>query len=252
MAQTVGQVAKLARVTVRTLHHYDDIGLLRPSERSDAGYRLYTLEDLERLQVILFYRELGFELDEIRTLLDDPAFDRAEALREQRDLIAEQAVRLEALLALIDKTIAADQGGIAMTKEEMFEVFGDFDPSEYEDEVKERWGDTEAYRESAKRTARYKKEDWQRMKDEGAEIMERMIALFDSGAATDSDEAMDVAEESRLQIDKWFYPCSRQMHAALGEMYVADPRFKQNYDQHREGLAEWFRDAIRANRGRGE
>lgn len=252
MVMTIGDVARLAGVSVRTLHHYDEVGLLSPSGRSEAGYRLYADGDLERLQQVLFYKELGFGLDEIQDLMNDPGYDSLTALAQQREMLGDQLKRTEAMIALIDKTMMSIEGAIPMEKDEMFEVFGDFDPAEYEDEVKERWGDTEAYRESAKRTARYKKEDWQRMKDEGAEIMERMIALFDSGAATDSDEAMDVAEESRLQIDKWFYPCSRQMHAALGEMYVADPRFKQNYDQHREGLAEWFRDAIRANRGRGE
>lgn len=250
MTNTVGQVAKLAHVTVRTLHHYDEIGLLKPSEHSEAGYRLYTLRDLERLQVILFFKELGFELDEIRALVDDPGFDRTEALREQRDLIAEQALRLESLLGLIDKTIAAERGGIAMTKDEMFEVFGDFDPTEYEDEVKERWGDSDAYKESARRTKRYTKDDWARFKAEGDQQGARMVELFDAGASPDSPEAMDVAEAARLQIDTWFYPCSHEMHSALGDMYIADARFTAYYDDQREGLAAWFREAIRANQAR--
>ncbi len=252
VTHTVGQVAKLAHVSVRTLHHYDEIGLLEPSARSDAGYRLYTLEDLERLQQVLFYKELGFELDDIKAIMTDPGFDRREALVYQRDLIVEQALRLEALLGLIDKTIAADEGGVRMTKEEMFEVFGDFDPSQYEDEVKERWGDTDAYRESARRTSRYTKDDWSRFKAEGEQQMARMIELFDAGVAPGAPEAMDVAEEARLQIDRWFYPCSREMHAALGDMYIADARFTAHYDRHRPGLAAWFRDAIRANKARGE
>lgn len=251
VTHTVGQVAKLAHVSVRTLHHYDEIGLLEPSARSDAGYRLYTLEDLERLQQVLFYKELGFELDDIKAIMTDPGFERREALVHQRDLIAEQALRLEALLGLIDKTIAADEGGVRMTKEEMFEVFGDFDPSQYEDEVKERWGDTDAYRESARRTSRYTKDDWSRFKAEGEQQMARMIELFDAGVAPDSPEAMDVAEEARLQIDRWFYPCSREMHAALGDTYVTDARFTAHYDEHRPGLAAWFRDAIHANKARG-
>lgn len=250
MENTVGQVAKLAHVTVRTLHHYDEVGLLTPSGRSDAGYRLYSLEDLERLQVILFYKELGFELDEIRALLDDPDFDRREALREQRELIAEQALRLEALLGLIDKTIQRAEGAIVMTKEEMFDVFGDFDPAEYEDEVKERWGDTDAYKESARRTARYRKEDWARFKDEGEKRMTHMVELFDAGVPADAPDAMNVAEGARLEIDTWFYPCSHKMHVGLGEMYIADARFTDFYDKHRPGLAVWFHDAILANAAR--
>lgn len=251
MAYTVGDVAKLAHVSVRTLHHYDEVGLLHPSERSESGYRLYTLDDLEHLQQVLFYKELGFSLDEIRGLMADPAFDRREALLVQRELIAEQSLRLEALLGLIDKTLTSMERGIPMTKEEMFEVFGDFDPSQYEDEVKERWGDTDAYRESARRTKRYRKEDWERIKAEGAANMEVMLALFDEGVPPTDPRAMDVADEARLQIDRNFYPCSREMHVNLGEMYVADARFTAFYDQHRPGLAAWFRDAIRANAERG-
>ena len=229
MAYTVGEVAKLARVSVRTLHHYDEVGILRPSGRTQAGYRLYSLDDLERLQQVLFYKELGFELEEIRAIMADPAFDRREALITQRELIAEQALRLEALLGLIDRTIHSMDGGYGMTKEEMFEVFGDFDPREYEEEVEQRWGDTDAYKESARRTKRYTKDDWARIKAEGDENMQRMIAAFDAGAAPDSDEAMDIADEARLQIDRNFYPCSRQMHAGLAEMYIADPRFTATY-----------------------
>lgn len=201
---------------------------------------------------MLFYKELGFDLDEIRTIMSDPGFDRREALEQQRRLIAEQRLRLTALLELLDKTIAADEGGVRMTTEELFEVFGDFDPAEYEDEVKERWGDTEAYRESARRTSRYTKEDWARFHAEGEQQMARMLELFDAGVAPDSPEAMDVAEEARLQIDRWFYPCSREMHSALGDMYVADARFTAHYDRHRPGLAAWFRDAIHANAQRGD
>ncbi len=248
---TVGQVARLAHVSVRTLHHYDEVGLLEPSARSDAGYRLYTLGDLEQLQQVLFYKELGFELDEIKAIMADPDLDRREALVQQRELIAKQVLRLEALLGLIDRTIAAEQGGSPMTKEEMFDVFGDFDPAQYEGEVKERWGGTDAYRESVRRTRRYTKEDWACFKAEGEAQMARMLELFDAGVAPDAPEAMDVAEEARLQIDRWFYPCSREMHSALGDMYVADARFAAHYDRRRPGLAAWFRDAIHANRERG-
>ncbi|MDZ4168770.1 MAG: TipAS antibiotic-recognition domain-containing protein [Coriobacteriia bacterium] len=139
-----------------------------------------------------------------------------------------------------------------MTNEEMFEVFGDFDPSEYEDETRERWGDTDAYRESARRTGRYTKDDWARFKAEGEHQMARMIELFDAGASPDSPEAMDAAEAARLQIDAWFYPCSREMHCGLAEMYIADARLTAHYEDHRQGLAVWFHDAILANAVRGE
>jgi len=139
-----------------------------------------------------------------------------------------------------------------MTKEEMFEVFGDFDPAEYEDEVRERWGDTEAYRESARRAARYTKTDWQRFKTESEEIDAAIVALMDEGVAPDDPRAMDAVDRHRDQIDRWFYPCSRQMHAALGRMYVADPRFTATYEKIRPGMAQYVCDATQANAKRGE
>ncbi len=252
MAYKVGDVAKLARVSVRTLRHYDEIGLLRPSDHSRAGYRLYTAEDLTRLQQVLFYKELGFGLEEIRDLMADPAFNRREALASQRHLIARQRLRLEAMLGLIDKTLASLEEGASMTKEEMFEVFGDFDPSKYEDEIKKRWGDTEAYRESARRTQRYTKADWQRFRDESEEIGATIASLMDEGVAPHDPRAMDAVERARLQIDRWFYPCSREMHVCLGRMYVADPRFTATYEKIRAGMAQYVCDAIIANAARQE
>lgn len=248
----VGEVAKLARVSVRALHHYDHLGLLSPSGRSESGYRLYTPKDLERLQHVLFYRELGFALDEIRDLMADPAFDRREALLQQRRLLQAQAGRLQALLDLIDTTLVSLEGGYGMTREEMFEAFDDFDPSEYEDEAKERWGHTDAYKESARRTKGYTAQDWERFKAESVEINLAVAALMDEGVAPDDPRAMAAVERHRLQIDRWFYPCSREMHARLGEMYVADPRFTATYEKIRTGMARYVRDATAANAARGE
>ncbi len=250
MAYTVGTVARLAHVSVRTLHHYDELGLLEPSARSDSGYRLYTDADLAQLQQVLLYKELGFSLEAIADALGDPAFDRREALRRQRELIAGRVSRLTAMLDLIDRTVAAENGGIALSTEEMFEVFGDFDPTEHEAEVKERWSETDAYQESTRRAARYTKADWQRFKDEAEEIDTAIAALIDEGVAPDDPRAMDAVERARLQIDEWFYPCSRVMHANLGEMYVADPRFTATYEKIRPGMAAWMRDATAANASR--
>ena len=249
-AYTVGEVAKLAHVSVRTLHHYDELGLLEPSERSEAGYRLYNAADLEALQQVLFYRELGFSLDQIRELMTDPAFDRREALRQQRKLLEKQRRRLDTMLGLIDRTLASLEGGLQMSKEEMFEVFGDFDPSEYQDEVEERWGDTEAYRESARRTSQYTKADWQRIKDESEAISASVAELMNAGVPAEDARAVEAAEQARLHIDRWFYPCSREMHAGLGEMYVADPRFTATFEKIRPGMARYLRDAIAANAAR--
>ncbi|RJQ52456.1 MAG: MerR family transcriptional regulator [Actinobacteria bacterium] len=250
MVYKVGEVAKLARVSVRTLHHYDETGLVKPSERSDSGYRLYTSQDLERLQQVLLYKELGFGLAQIRRLLAVPGFDRRRALLAQRELLAARAARLQAMRDLVDRTLESLEGGVSMTKEEMFEVFGDFDPSEYEEEAKERWGDTDAYRESARRVKSYTKEDWQRFKEESEEIGSSIAALMDEGVAPGDPRAMDAAERARVHIDSWFYPCSHEMHVCLGGMYVADARFRENYEKIRPGMARYLCDAIRGNAAR--
>ncbi|MCY1021386.1 MerR family transcriptional regulator [Pyxidicoccus sp. MSG2] len=247
MALTVSQVARLAKVSVRALHHYDEIGLLSPSERSEAGYRLYTQADLQRLQQVLFFRELEFPLEEIRRILGDPSFDLRSALRMQRQLLSERAARLDALLGAVDSALDALEKGKTMDQEKMFEAFGDFDPTKYEAEVKERWGDTEAYRESARRSARYTKQDWQEMKAELDRIQQALAEQLDAGRAPSEPAAMDLAEQWRQHISKWFYPCSYAMHRGLGEMYVSDSRFMENIDRVKPGLARFTRDAILAN-----
>lgn len=139
-----------------------------------------------------------------------------------------------------------------MSEQEMFEVFGNFDPRQYEAEVKERWGHTEAYKESARRAQRYTKEDWQRFKAESEEINAAIAALMDAGVPPDDPRAMDAVERHRRQIEHWFYPCSRAMHAELGKMYVADPRFTATYERIRPGMAEYVCRATAANAARGE
>lgn len=247
MGYSVGQVAGFAGVTVRTLHHYDEIGLLSPSGRSHAGHRRYDDADLDRLQQILFYRELGFPLEEVAVLLDDPDADPREHLRRQHALLSDRIARLQQMAAAVEHAMEAKQMGINLTPEEKFEVFGDFDPDEYADEVQQRWGDTDAYKESARRAASYTKDDWLRINNEAEEINRRLAALLDSGAAPDSAEAMDLAEEHRGWISRSHYDCPHEMHTCLGEMYVADPRFTAHYDAVRPGLAVFLRDAILAN-----
>jgi DNA-binding transcriptional MerR regulator len=244
---TVSEVARLAGITVRTLHHYDEIGLLRPSGRTDSGYRLYDRSDIERLQQVLFYRELGVGLDEIAVMLERPGFDRALMLLEQRELLEEQVARLTRMISAVDAAITSEETGIMLTKEEMLEVFGDFDPTEHEDEARERWGDTDAYKESAKRSARYTKDDWKRFAVEQEVVNTRFIAALQGEVPADSPEATDIAEAARLLIDTWFYPLSTEMHVRLAEMYIADPRFTATYENMAEGMAQYVHDAIVAN-----
>lgn len=250
MGRTVGEVARLSGVSVRTLHHYDEIGLLPPSERSDGGYRIYSDRDLAKLQQVLFFRELGFALDDIGRIMSEEAFSPREALLLQRRMLRDKAAQLGRMVDAVDAAIDAMEKGTTMDEKDMFEVFGDFDPKAYEAEAEQRWGHTDAYKESARRAKGYTKQDWLRMKEEGAANLARMVELFDAGVDPKDPRAMETAEEARLQIDRDFYPCSREMHVNLGEMYVADPRFTKYYDQHREGLARWFCEAIKANAAR--
>jgi DNA-binding transcriptional MerR regulator len=245
----VSQVARIAGISVRALHHYDALGLLVPSDRTDAGYRLYTDDDLLRLQQILIQRELGFTLEEIRRWLDDPAFDRREALRRQRQEMESRAERARGLLKAIDRALSILEGpekGMTMTVD-MSSLFEGFDPSKYEKEVEERWGETEAYRISKERARRYSEGDWRALKAEQASLYADLARAQKAGAAPDGAEAMDIAERLRLFLERWFYPCSLEMHSRLADMYEADPRFAANIDQHGAGLTAYLCAAIRAN-----
>jgi MerR family transcriptional regulator, thiopeptide resistance regulator len=247
----VGEVAALAGVTVRTLHHYDRIGLLSPSGRTSAGYRQYSPADLDRLHQVLLYRELGFPLEEVATLLDDPSADPEAHLRRQHALLRDRLERTSAMVAAVEKEMEARAMGISLTPEERFEVFGEHDPAQYEAEVEERWGETDAYAQSKRKTATYSKEDWLRIKAEGAGNTNAFVALMDAAVAPDSESAMDLAEQHRQQISRNFYDCTYEIHTGLAEMYVADERFSSTFEQIKPGLAGYLRDAILANAVRG-
>jgi len=239
-------------VTIRTLHHYDEIGLLSPGGHSPAGYRLYDDSDIERLQRILFYRELGFPLEEIATIVDDPRTDALGHLRRQRGLLTERIRRLSAMVEAIDHEMEARTMNIRLTPEERLEVFGEFRPGDHAEEAEQRWGETESYKESQRRVSKYTKEDWQRLKAEGEEVQARLAATLEAGLAPDSEEAMAAAEAHRKHISHWFYECSYAIHRGLTEMYVSDERFRSNYDTQTPGLASFIKEAALANAERAE
>lgn len=245
---TVGEVARLAHTSVRTLHHYDAIGLLSPSERTPAGYRCYSTGDLQRLQQILFYRELDFGLDAISAILADPGATAEDHLRRQHRLLREQVVRHQAMVEAIEKEMEARQMGISLTPEEQFEIFGsDKFGGEYAEEAEQRWGDTDAWKQSQRRTAAYTKQDWVEIKAE-QEANERAFAdALATGEPADGSRAMDLAEAHRRHISSRFYECDYAMHTGLAEMYLADERFQAHYEELAPGLAKYVHDAIVAN-----
>ena len=250
MSYSVSQIARLAGVSVRTLHHYDQIGLLSPAERSGAGYRRYGDDDLRRLQQVMFYRELGFALSDITDLISDPDAEPAEHLRRQRALLLARLERTRRLVTAVERAMEADKLGIALTPEERLEVFGAHDPADFADEVTQRWGDTDAYRQSRRRTTAYGKQDWLAIKAEAEQISAAFAAAQAAGEAPGSAVAMDAAERHRQHIARWFYDCPPEMHRGLGEMYVTDERFAANYESVAPGLAAYIRDAFAANAAR--
>ncbi|MFG2060430.1 MerR family transcriptional regulator [Micromonospora sp. NPDC048871] len=247
MAYTVGQVAKLAGVTVRALHHYDQIGLLSPSGRTAAGYRRYSEADLERLQLVRYYRELGFPLEQIAEILADPAGDRDAHLRRQHELLTVRIKRLQEMVTAIEFAMEASKLNIPLTPQERFEVFGDFEPEAHAEEAEQRWGGTQEFRESNRRVSGYAKADWLRIKEESEDWGRRMVALMASGAPADSPAAMELAEEHRQHISRWFYECSYEIHTGLADMYVADERFLAHYEAMAPGLGAYLNEAIHAN-----
>lgn len=222
--RTVHEVSRLTGVSVRTLHHYDAIGLLKPSRVTQAGYRLYDDAALRRLQSILLFRELQFPLKQIKAILDSPGFHREEALRQQLEMLRLQRRRLDALIDLARETI--ETGGETMD----FSAFDRTELERYAAEAKEKWGATDAYRESAEKTARRAAAG----RDEEALAAEMMQLFAGMGRLRAAPPASDAAQKAVQQlqafITRHYYNCTPQILAGLGEMYAADERFRANID----------------------
>jgi DNA-binding transcriptional MerR regulator len=249
-ALTVGQVAEQYGVTVRTLHHYDEIGLLVPGERTSAGYRLYSETDIARLQHVVVYRRLGFALEEIALLLDDASADLGEHLRRQRETVMSRLDEMRELVAAIDRALEKEMSGTKLTKEEQNELFGDGFSDDYAEEAEQRWGDTDAWKQSQSRTSKYTKADWTEVKAEMDATNSAFASAMADGESATSKRAMDAAEQHRLHINNRFYDLPHEFHRGLGDMYLADPRFTKNYEDIRPGMAQYVRDAIHANADR--
>jgi DNA-binding transcriptional MerR regulator len=251
MSYSVGQVSAFAGVTVRTLHHYDKAGLLSPGARSEAGYRLYDDADLARLQQILFYREIGFSLDEIAAILRDPQANALEYLRARQRQLGEEIARLRRLAEVAERAIEVQRTGVALSPEERFEVFGDiaFDLS-YATEAELKWADSEGHRRAMARAAAHTKEDWRQLMREATAWRAELLAAFDEGEPSDGERAMELAEEHRLHISRWFTSCPPDMHRRIADDFAADPRafaLVVPPSQQRPGLAAYLCKAVHAN-----
>ncbi|MFE7455904.1 MerR family transcriptional regulator [Streptomyces sp. NPDC057554] len=243
---TVGQVSKRLDVTVRALHHWDEIGLARPSLRTAAGYRLYTAGDLERLHRIVVHRELGLGLDKIRAVLDDGTADVPGALRAQRDQVAERIDRLQQLSAGLDRMIDAHERGLLLTVEQQAAIFGSQWDPDNSARARQRYGDTTQWRQYAERSAFRGPEEWQAVADDTADFDRALGDAMDAGVTPGSPEAHQLVERHR-EVFAAYFPLTRQMQVCLGRMYEDDPGFAAHYDGIRTGLAAWFRRIIDAD-----
>ncbi|ACA57032.1 MerR family transcriptional regulator [Clostridium botulinum] len=246
MHYKIKEVADMAGISVRMLHHYDKIGLLDPESVSAAGYRLYSDENLDRLQQILFFKELNFPLQEIKIILDSPNFDKKEALKVHRQLLLEKKIRLEKIIQSVDKTISSMEGEFKMDKKETLNVFSMIEIEEhqkkYSEEVKEKYGNTSAYKESNKKTSKYTKEDWSNIMKGWDEIFKKLANLMDKNP--DDEEVQESVHQLREHISKNFYDCTPEIFRGLGELYVNDERFTANIDKYKIGLSKFVKEAI--------
>jgi len=242
MKMQIKEFSEFAGVSVRTLHYYDEIGLLTPAFVEKAtGYRFYDESSILRMQEILFYRELDFPLKSIGELLSSPNYDKIKALNEQKQLLTLKKERLERLISAIDGAVKGEN------------VMTAFDNSEFEKykaEAQRKWGNTDAYKEHAEKTRNYSKQKWNALADGMNQIMGEFAACMKNGKSSDSEEAQSLVEMLKNHITENYYSCTNEILNGLGKMYVADERFKSNIDKHADGTAHFISEAIAAYCGK--
>lgn len=236
----ISEVAALTGITVRALHYYDEIGLLKPTKESENGYRIYGKKDLEVLQQILFFREMDFPLSQIKEILTNPNFNKREALINHKKILLKKQERINNLINLVDKTLSGDDNM----------SFKEFDNSEieeiknkYEKEVKEKYGNTDAYKESQQKTSKYNKNDWDMINGEFFSIFREFASK--RSESPESEEVQLIVQKLQKFICDKFYNCTNEILSGLGQMYVADERFRKNIDKIGEGTAQFISQAIK-------
>ena len=242
---TVGEVSTLLGVSVRALHHWDESGLVHPSRRSDAGYRLYCETDIMRIQQVLVYRQTGMSLADIKEVLDEPGADAVTHLRRQRELLQGQVCHLQQMLLSIDTILDMQQLGGRLSLAETVEIWGtDWDPV-YLAEAQAKWGDTEEWAESARRKARMTRADWEQAHSETVALETALAEAMHSGVEPGSPEANALARWHRKDLNRWF-EVSTSKQVVIARSYVADERYARYYDKRAPGLAAWVKDVIDA------
>ena len=242
MKLQVREFAKFTGVSVRTLHYYDEIGLLKPSSVDPyTGYRYYDEESLLRMQEILFYRELDFSLKSIQGIVSSPSYDKTKALKEQKQLLQLKKERLERLICAIEG---------AMKGENVMNAFDNSAFEAYRAEAQERWGKTKAYQEYTEKSKHYSKEKQNSLVHDMDAILAEFAVCMNRGAVPAAPEAQSLVKKLQNHISEHYYHCTDEILAGLGQMYVADERFKNNIDRHGNGTAAFISEAIKAYRGK--
>lgn len=233
----IKEFAEACGVSVRTLHYYDEIGLLKPAEiEENTGYRYYDENSLIRMQEILFYRELDFSLKSISEILSSPDYNKSEALKQQKQLLILKKERLERLISAID---GAEKGKNVMN------AFDNSDIKKYESEVKEKWGKTKAYSEYKSKSKDYTQDKFNSLTEGMNEILGEFALCMKNGAEPDSSEAQNLVLTLQNHISENYYNCTKEILAGLGQMYVYDERFKNNIDKHGDGTADFISESIK-------
>ena len=241
MRLQIKEFAELTGVSVRTLHYYDEIGLLKPCFVDEQnGYRFYDEGSIERMQEILFYRELDFSLKSIGEILALPSYDKQKALVKQKRLLMLKKNRLERLIETLEQ---AEKGEITMSIFDNSEY--EIARQQYEIEAKQRWGATSAYKESQVKTAGYSKDKWNDILGGMNRIFAEFAECKKCGDYAGSNTAQQLVKKLQDYITANFYHCTNEILAGLGQMYVCDERFENNIDSHGEGTAEFVAEAIK-------
>jgi DNA-binding transcriptional MerR regulator len=242
MDYTISVLAKMAGVSVRTLHHYDEIGLLRPSYVAPNGYRYYSRPEQARLQQILFFRELGFPLARIRQIVDSPGFDVERSLRDQRKLLQLESERLTCLVGTIDRTLEEMKGEFEMNAEDLYSGFDKEQIEDYRQEVIDRWGE-ESLAESEAKIEGWTPSEAKWVEVEAQEVLGGIVGCIEKGKGPDDPEVQELLGRYYIYIRK-FFDCTVEIFRELGKMYVQDERFAAYYARYRDDLAEFMRDAM--------
>lgn len=238
---TVNTVAKITGITIRTLHYYDQIGLLSPSSVSSAKYRFYSNEDLDRLQQILFFKEVGFNLKEIKAIMSAPVYSKEEALKKHIEILLLKRKRIDELIGLIDKTLRGESkiNFSAFNEDKIIEL-----QKHYHQEVLERWGNTTAYQQYKNKYADTEKDkEWQLLDNAAREIFGKIFQHIDE--APNSKSVQAIIHEWRNFISANYYDCSIEMLRYLGVLYISDKRFSNTINSYGDKrLSEFISQAI--------